>query len=433
MRPSDTRVARSRDDAAPHSRIEALPAALAMRSISQVELVELALARIAEVDGRVSAFVHVDADGARRAARMGSNRSAGSLTGVTLGVKDIIEVGGLPTRYGSTFLSRTPRQDAPVVRRLRAAGAIVVGKTKTTAFAYADPADTVNPWATDHTPGGSSSGSAAAVAADMVLAALGTQTAGSVLRPASYCGVVGFVPSPNRVNRGGVFPCSASFDRVGFFARSVAGAGLLANAASNGGWQVSEPHALRVGTAPWLTTLASAAMQRAVDEATRSLVAGGAVAQEVAAPLPLDDARRIHRTIMSRETADVHAAMFATHRAEYPARLADLVREGSEVERDTYLDAVARRNAYRTALNDAMRGVDVLVCPAALGAAEPSLETTGDPAMNVTAMLADLPTITVPVAFDDDGLPLGVQIMAARMRDADVLAAATIVESRLTP
>jgi Asp-tRNA(Asn)/Glu-tRNA(Gln) amidotransferase A subunit family amidase len=173
-------------------------------------------------------------------------------------------------------------------------------------------------------------------------------------------------------------------------------------------------------------------MQRAVDHATRALVTAGGVVRDVEAPLPLDEVRGIHRTIMSREAADVHAALFAEHGGEYPPRLADLVREGKRVPRDAYLDARARRDSYRAAIHAAFSDLDILVGPAALGAADASLESTGDPAMNVTAMVAGLPTITVPVALDD-GLPLGVQVMARRTRDDDVLAAAAIVESAFRP
>ena len=208
-------------------------AAIRDRSVTAAEVVDACLARIAATDDRLLAWVEVDGDGARARARerdaaVAAGRPVGALHGVPVGIKDIIDVAGLPTRAGApSFAHRTPSADAPAVARLRAAGAVIVGKTHTTQFAFSDPAPTRNPWSAAHTPGGSSSGSAAAVAARHVPAAIGTQTGGSILRPAAYCGVVGIKGPHGAVPLEGIVPLAPSMDHCGSFARSVADAALV--------------------------------------------------------------------------------------------------------------------------------------------------------------------------------------------------------------
>ncbi|HEV8282464.1 MAG TPA: amidase, partial [Candidatus Limnocylindrales bacterium] len=296
---------------------------------SPVVAVEEALERIDAWDPEIRAFAHVDATGARRHAaaieRPGRERR-GPLFGYALGVKDLIDTGDMPTSYGSPiFAGHRPERDAHVVQRIRRAGAVVVGKTVTTEFATFDPPPTRNPWDLACTPGGSSAGSAAAVAAGMVPAALGTQTAGSVLRPASYCGVVGFMPSSGWIGRTGIFECAPSLDRIGFLARAVDD--LVPLLAATAGIDAGDPASIRqpraqagpaltparvrVGVPARLLELATPAMAATVTRTADRLAQDGADVRSIAATETFEAGFAALHTVMRAEMAVVHQDLFA--------------------------------------------------------------------------------------------------------------------------
>ena len=267
-------------------------AAIRTGSLAATDLVEACLARIAKTDADVRAWVVVDADGARAEAAVCDELVAaggplGALHGVPIGIKDIIDVAGLPTRAGAPpFAHAVPVRDATLVGRLRAEGAVILGKTETTEFAFSDPAPTTNPWARDRTPGGSSSGSAAAVAARQVPAGIGTQTGGSILRPAAYCGVVGLKGTYGAVPLDGVRPLAASLDHAGPLSRSVADAALLQCVLAGSSSDIDSIDHPRIAMAPELLAEASPELQAHLTAVIARLSDAGAVIDEIALPLP---------------------------------------------------------------------------------------------------------------------------------------------------
>jgi Asp-tRNA(Asn)/Glu-tRNA(Gln) amidotransferase A subunit family amidase len=413
---------------------------------SPVHAVDEALDRIAALDREVQAFIHVDAVAARRRAADLERRGPGRrrpLFGYTMGVKDLIDTRDMPTSYGSpVFAGHRPQHDATVVKRLRRAGAIVVGKTVTTEFATFDPPATRNPWDLACTPGGSSSGSAAAVAAGMVRAAIGTQTAGSTLRPASYCGVVGFVPSPGWIGRTGIFPCAASLDRVGLMARTTQDLRQLLVAATAFDPADADsiraprqktaapmaPDRLRVGLLMPLLEAASPAMASTVHEASRRLAASGATLRAISSSETFEAGFAALFTIMRAEIATVHADLYRRHRKRYAPQIASIVETGRRIPATEYIGAQETRRRYGAELDGWFSDLDVVLAPAATGAAERSHQTIGDPRMNIPATLAGLPALTIPAGLSDDRLPLGIQLIGRRHDDYRLLDAALCLE-----
>ncbi len=421
--------------------------ALARRDASATELLDDALSRIDRVEPAVHAWSTLDREGALAAATASDERTArgarrSALDGVPIGIKDLIDTAGLRTTYGSPlFADHIPEHDAHVVDRLRASGAVIIGKTVTTEFATFDPPVTRNPWNLAHTPGGSSAGSAASVAAGMVPAAIGSQTGGSTLRPASYCGVVGYLPSPGWVGRTGVHPCSPTLDRVGLFGTRVADTSLLldgcvgtdpADPVSRAVQRAARPPAFprAVGVLASLVDRAAPPMRRAVESVAALLAAGGSGVELVAID-DLDTAHAAHLTIMRRELASVHAERYAHHAAAYAPRIAELIEEGRRVSTTDYRRALRHRSSFRRELAQATRMFDVLLAPAAVGAAEAGLHTTGSPVMNLLATFAGLPAIALPAACSESGLPLGVQLIGRPDGDEQLLAVAGAVEEHL--
>ena len=302
-------------------------------SSEAIAAVARALRRIRRDEAAIGAFAIVAAEGARIDARAVDARGGSRpLRGTTVGVKDIIEVAGLPTRCGAPAVTdpSPALTDATVVARLRAAGSVVIGKTTTAAFAYFDPPPTHNPWDLRRTPGGSSAGSAAAVAAGMVDLALGTQTAGSLVRPASFCGLAAVLPSPGRIPRDGVRLLSPTFDRVGVMAATLDLALAAVDAASDGPRPVSpaRPAAPRLGVAGWLLDEAEPPMRMAVEAAIEAARRAGATIVPVLAPRPLEAVLAAHATILRVEAAAIHGGALASVGPAYPPRLADLIRLG---------------------------------------------------------------------------------------------------------
>jgi len=374
------------------------------------------LERITALDPKIQAWVQVAPQ---------PPLGDGPLAGIPFGAKDIMETRGLSTEYGSPiYKGRLGSTDAAIVTSLRRRGAILLGKTHTTAFAYRTPAPTRNPRNLEHTPGGSSSGSAAAVAAGMVPFALGTQTRGSILRPASFCGVTGFKPTYGLVSLDGVLPYAKSLDTVGFFTHTPADMVALWEAM---GHPSGRDETLTVGVPdpmPEVDTEMAAAVQRAVDTFRKAGVATRSV--DIAGVLKAVDAA-------TNDVAFYEGARFHEQRwKEYGARLqdmADLVEKGLKMPVEQYERALRQIRDGRARLSDLYRTTPVILVPAAVGAALRGLSTTGDPRMNAPWTGFGTPAISIPMPVT--GLPLGLQLTADRGQDARVLRAAVRVHRLL--
>jgi len=401
-----------------------------------VSVVEHYLDAIESADGDIQAWVTADSEGARSAAKAldGGERSGLPLAGIPVGIKDIIDVAGLPTTAGAgAFAHHTPGEDAPVVRLLKDAGAVVLGKTATTEFAYMAPASTRNPWNTEHTPGGSSSGSAAAVASGMVPVALGSQTVGSVLRPAAYCGVAGFKPTYGAISTEAVVPLSWSLDHVGLFGRSVEDIAVVFNVVAPGA-------AVRTGRRsglPRIGVLHSYGADRVSEEIAQhleALVAGplaGVAAFEDAEMPTREEWLKAGLVVLAGDAATYHADAFSRHEGEYREQTATLVRQGLETSATDYIRAQRALTKLRVRLASAIEGFDALMLPVAPGAAPHGLEFTGDSSFCAPASFAGLPSISLPTAVNADGLPLAMQLIGHSGGDHDLLALAGQVEAAL--
>lgn len=390
--------------------------------------VEAAIAAIEADDGFLGAFVETDFAAARAAA----GRATGPLAGLALGVKDIIDAAGLPTRMGSAlYADNRPLADAPVVALARRAGAVVVGKTVTTEFAYLEPGPTRNPVRPDHTPGGSSSGSAAAVAAGMVPLALGTQTGGSVIRPAAFCGVAGFKPSFRLIPTIGTKCFSWSLDTIGLFGAGVADVGFAAAALTGRDFRVDgrEPGAPRIGFArTHLWHEASPAMRAAVEAGARIAAAAGARVVDLDLPGIFADAFAAHATIQDFQAAQALAWEYDHHADALSAILRETLDMGRALVPADYDRARRTARQARLALRDLFSEVDVLLTPSAPGAAPEGLASTGTSIFNRTWTLMGTPTVNVPGLRDPSGLPLGLQVVAPFGRDHACLEAAHFLE-----
>lgn len=385
-------------------------------------------------DDEVRAWVHLDADGALAEARARDGEPPrGPLHGVPVGVKDIIDTADLPTERGTpVFAGRRPHADAACVARLRAAGAVVLGKTATTEVALFHPAATTNPHDPSRTPGGSSSGSAAAVAAGMVPLTLGTQTAGSIVRPAAFCGVTGFKPTYGHVPIDGVLPVALGLDTVGPIAPSVEDCRLATAVLTGDPVAVGVPEAPpRIGVArtPWWETL-DPAVRGGVDEVLGGLVDGG-LARWAEPPPELGDLAEVQQALMGAEAARELAELSRDHAAALSERLRTFLEAGGTVTADEYQQARRRGREGREQLARALTDVDALVVPAVLGEA-PTRETTGDPLLCRPWTLLGAPAVAVAGLRGPEGLPLGLQVVAAPGRDGDALAAAEVVETWLS-
>ncbi|WZO97796.1 amidase [Isosphaeraceae bacterium EP7] len=394
--------------------IEGVGRALRDGRLTCVGLLGLCLARIDDREADVRAWVVVDREGAARQAAgldadLASGLDRGPLHGIPLGIKDIVDVEGLPTAAGAKQWAKgAAADDAEVVARLRAAGAVILGKTVTTAYAWVDPAVTHNPWDLDRTPGGSSSGSAAALASGMCLGAIGTQTGGSIVRPSSYCGIAGFKPRFGENPTRGVVPLAEHLDHPGPMARCVADLIHLQRVlAPSSDFEAKDDAPPRVLVAAWMLQRAEDSMRRAFDRALEALDRAGATMIGVADPLPFEEILADYRKIVAVEAAHVHAARMAELPGDYPPRIRLLVEEGLKVAADDYRVARERQEALRSA-GSRIDG-DLLAAPATMGAA-PDRTTTGDPSMNAPFSFLGLPVVTFPVGLSAEGLPLGIQL-----------------------
>jgi Asp-tRNA(Asn)/Glu-tRNA(Gln) amidotransferase A subunit family amidase len=379
------------------------------------------LDRITTLDPSIHAWVQVSPQPAT---------GDGPLAGIPFGAKDIIETRGLATEYGSPiYKGRIGTDDAAIVRDLRQRGAILMGKTQTTAFAYRTPAPTRNPRNLEHTPGGSSSGSAAAVAAGMVPFALGSQTLGSVLRPASFCGVTGFKPTHGVVPLEGVLPIAPSLDTLGFFTHTAEDMLALWEALGYNS-QSPMPNAQSPlptfglpDPLPDVDAPMAAALRQAVD---RLREAGVSIRPLDLVPM-LAELHAVSRVVMAYEAAMVHCERYDEH-GDRLADMADLVREGRGVSTNRYAEARHVIAAWRDRMASTYRETPVMLVPAAVGPAPFSLASTGDPRMNSPWTALGTPAVTIPTGAHE-GLPLGLQLTAARGDDARLLHAAVRVEA----
>jgi Asp-tRNA(Asn)/Glu-tRNA(Gln) amidotransferase A subunit family amidase len=422
--------------------------------LTSVELVEACLARVREVDGQVQAWAFLDPEYALAQARAAdeyrlSGQPIGALHGIPVGLKDIIDTADMPTENGSVLhAGRTPSRDAAVVALLRAAGAIVMGKTVTTEFATRTPGKTRNPHNPDHTPGGSSSGSAAAVAAGMVPLALGSQTTGSTIRPASYCGVFALKPTHGLIPRHGMFQLSRTLDHVGLFARGIEDLALLLEELASYDERDPDsrprarvPYRALAAEEPPLTpmfALVKTSLWERIDadarEAFGELVERlGDRVEEVELVTPADEVLEWQRAIGGAEIAINLRREWDTGRDKLSAALRARIEHGREVRALDYLTALGRVPPLVASLTELFeQRYDAILTPAAFGTAPKGLESTGDPAFCALWTLCGMPALSVPLMQGANGLPLGVQLVGARHRDARLLRTARWLVSHLS-
>ncbi|MGH7313541.1 MAG: amidase [Candidatus Rokuibacteriota bacterium] len=387
--------------------------------LSPVALVEACLARIKALDGELRAWVHLDEAGAlawarEREAEAQAKRFAGSLHGVPVGIKDIIDVAGMPTTAGArSWAHRRPTTDATCVSRLRAAGAIVLGKTATTEFAYRDPAPTRNPWNRGHTPGGSSAGSGAAVSSGMVPLALGSQTVGSVLRPAAYCGVVGFKSTHGLVPVDGVVPLAWSLDHVGVFARAVEDVALALGVLAARELETAAVSRPRLALAPEALAAAAPDMAAHVQAVADRFVAAGAEIVPVTLPPSYAAGREAGAIVLEVEAAAYHEESFGAHGGEYGPEIRALVQSGLKRGATEYARANRHRLAFRDEIMPLLAAHDALIMPTAPGPAPAGLASTGDGSFCAPWSNAGVPAITLPSGLASSGLPYAIQLVQA--------------------
>lgn len=414
--------------------------------LSPVTLVESCLEQIDRLEPDLQAWATVDRKGAMNAARhceteIGGRRYRGPLHGIPLGLKDIFFTAGLRTSMGSPiYADHVPGYDATAVRRLKEAGAVILGKAHTTEFAALAPSPTRNPWHLEHTPGGSSSGSAAAVAARSCFGALGSQTYGSTVRPAAYCGCVGLKPTFGRISVHGVYPLAGSLDHVGIFARTVTDIALLLHVLA--GEDQNDPVSAAQPVPDYLQALQSAKPPRIgvtreffferADEETRQHVEAvvhqceraGARISDVTLPPSFAGAPEAHFNLMFVEAAFSHREVHAEHRDRYSPQMRDLIEKGRALSGVEYLQVQRHQDTFRTELDALCRDVDVLLTPATPAPAPRGFATTGDPTFNGPATFAGLPSLSLPSGLSRGGLPFGIQLMAAAFAEPRLLAAA---------
>lgn len=402
-------------------------------SLTPAGAVDLCEQAIAAREEQVGAFVALDLAGAKaRACAEVDRLRASPLRGLPIGFKDIFDTVDLPTSYGSAiYAGHRPRADASLVAMAKRAGAIVLGKTVSTEMAFLDPARTRNPRNLAHTPGGSSSGSAAAVAARMLPIAVGTQTGGSIIRPASYCGVTGFKPSYRLLPLVGAKCFSWSLDTAGLFAASVADVAFAAAGITGRDLRIdnrtnSAPRIALVRTHIWSD--ASTDMQNAVEIAARAAKKAGASVREVSLPPILEDAFRIHTTLQNYEAARALASEYDQHRDQLSKLLRALLDDAGKITSEAYDDARRTTKRARKAFTDLMADFDVMLTPSATGAAPEGLASTGDAKFNRLWTLIGPPCINVAGLADEKNMPLGIQIVGRFGRDLEALEAAHFVE-----
>lgn len=422
--------------------ISLVEAARAIRGgqLTPLELLERCLEQIHRYEDAVHAWVVVDEAGARQTATERTREAAqgqwrGPLHGIPVGIKDIIDVQGFATRAGSPlYPAQAAAADAPLVAALRRAGAVILGKTVTVEFACFDPSPTRNPWNLAHTPGGSSSGSAAALAMGMCLGALGTQTGGSLVRPSTYCGVATCKPTFGKLSTEGIVPVSTSLDHAGPMARKVGDLALLLDCLLG----VTTPRPLRPWGPPRLgvleqlvTTGADETMRQATESALEKLSSAGAEIQPVAVPPMFGDVLKMHRRIMAVEAAEYHREKFASHRAGYGPMITSLLDEGLAIPAVDYVAAKAWHREFRRQAATLLCGVDALIMPSTHTTAPATLATTGTPQFQAPWSLARLPVVSIPCGLAVDDMPAAVQLVGRMDDESHLLRMAAWCEQAL--
>jgi Asp-tRNA(Asn)/Glu-tRNA(Gln) amidotransferase A subunit family amidase len=411
--------------------------------ISSEELVEACLTRVREVDPQVEAWTFLDPDYALAQARALdqlrlSGQAIGPLHGIPVGVKDIFDTADMPTENGSVIhAGRTPSRDATAVARLRAAGAVIMGKTVTTEFAYLLPGKTRNPHNPEHTPGGSSSGSAAAVGSSMIPLALGSQTNGSTIRPAAYCGVIGFKPTHGLISRHGALALSRTLDHVGLFANSVADIALFTEQIV--GYDENDPDTRPRACVPFVELAAEepplAPMfafirtphWESVDEDTRQgfaeiMGALGSQVEEIELFPSARDAWQCHQSIMSAEMVYNLEREWRSAGARLSEQLRAQIERGREVRAADYLGALARIKLVNDSFTELFeQRYNAILTPAAPGAAPKGLASTGDPSFCTLWSLCGMPALSLPLLQNSADMPVGVQLVGPRYGDARLL------------
>jgi Asp-tRNA(Asn)/Glu-tRNA(Gln) amidotransferase A subunit family amidase len=421
--------------------------------LTSEELVGACLERIRATEPTVQAWTYLDEDHALAQARAAdearrSQQGVGPLNGIPVGVKDIMDTVDMPTQNGTVLHEgRTPSSDAAVVSMLRAAGAVILGKTVTTECAYYSPGKTRNPWNPEHTPGGSSSGSAAAVAAQMIPLALGSQTNGSVIRPAAFCGVFGFKPTHGLIPRTGILKLSRALDHVGFFSRSLEDLALLGEALV--GYDAEDADTRPRGRVPFMEVLKedppiqpmlafikTPHWERATGEAKEAFAeladALGDRVEEMDLIPSAADAWDWHKTIMEADMAANLEREWERGRDKLSPQLRALMERGREVRAIEYQRAL--RGAARVAESfDELftERYDAILTPAAPGSAPRGLASTGDPAFCSLWTLCGMPAVSLPLLRGENGLPIGVQLVGRRGYDARLLRTARWLAARV--
>jgi len=411
--------------------------------LSSLELVEACLSRIDELEDSIGAWTHLDKEIARQQARDADEfrrrgLRLGSLHGLPIGIKDIIDTRDYATELGTLLhKGRQPTIDATLVSLLKEAGAIILGKTVTTELAVASPGKTTNPHNSKHTPGGSSSGSAAAVASGMVPLAIGTQTNGSVIRPASFCGIYGFKPSFGRISRQGVLKQSSPLDTVGVFARCLEDLALISDVVMRYDAQddamlpiappcISSVMVEPVPINPVFAFIRSPAWDKAeqvTKDGFRELIE--AVNDSMPKTIDIfdlpehfDNIFEDHRKVMEADLARNFADEYSRGKADISDALCSIIERGQTITDDEYNASVATIADYASCLDDVFELYDAVITPATTGPAPEGLDTTGDPIMNTIWTFCGTPTLSLPLMQNDDGLPFGVQLVGEKNDDA---------------
>jgi Asp-tRNA(Asn)/Glu-tRNA(Gln) amidotransferase A subunit family amidase len=416
---------------------------LAAGEITSEAYVRSCLLRVRQLDDAIQAFAWLDPEHAIQRARdadqrLRAGRMPGALHGVPIGVKDLIMTRGVPTSMGSPiYAGFVPESNAEVVDRMVTAGALVFAKTVTTEFAFMVPNKTRNPWNQKHTPGGSSSGSAAAVAAGFCPVAIGTQTNGSVIRPAAFCGVVGYKPGKGVLSTDGILPFSTTLDQPGVFARNVEDAALFVAHIAHSRWVISPqisalkhaPRLVAARTPVWHLASEDARQRFAMDVA--GLREAGAEVEDIDLPASFNDAHKVHRSIMLKEAANLSRAVRARYGTQFSDFLRKALEEGDRISGSEYERALKKREALQRDIARYLDDFDAIVTPPAAGEAPASLDTTGDPGFCAIWSLLGVPAIVIPTGLGSHGVPMGLQIVGNQGESNHLLATAMWCERQL--
>jgi Asp-tRNA(Asn)/Glu-tRNA(Gln) amidotransferase A subunit family amidase len=416
--------------------LRALAQQVAQRTLRAEAVARAYIERIDAQEAVLHAWQYFDADQALAQARRldAAGGASGPLAGVPVGIKDVMDTVDMPSGYGSPiYATHRPIADAAAVAAVREASGIVMGKTVTTEFATFKPGPTVNPHSLRlneaHTPGGSSSGSAAAVAAGMVPVAFGTQTAASIVRPASFCGIVGYKPTFGTLPTAGIKPLSPSLDTLGVLSRSVDDAAFFVGVLARREFVIETTGPLRVGvcaTPHW--DAATPASRDTLADAARLLEAAGALVADAVLPPACDTLADLQRAIMSYEASLAYVPEYQTHRNDLSEPFRAVLAEGASLGGARYAVAQREAEAARQALADLFEQFDVLLAPSAPGEAPAGLDSTGDPIFSRLWTLLGNPCVNVPVGTGPLGLPIGVTVVGPRWRDEIALSAAARLE-----